>query len=107
MRVLEFLKRVHRNSGGGRIPGLRDPLDALSSIVQANPSSPRARAIVRVLIALRDKRGEFDESHLWALDAEAQQLLTALVNDQLSERYAEAEVATVVEVLACSTSAKD
>ena len=102
MTLLEFLKRAHRQTGGRSIAGLRDPLDALASLIRATPASPRARVVLRVLIALRDKAGEFEESDLWALDAEAQQLLTALVSDQLAERYAEAEFAAVVGALASS-----
>src|SRR5688572_25040029 len=83
MTLLEFLKRAHRWTGGASIPDLRDPLEALASLVRTTPASPRARVVLRVLIALRDKAGEFEESDLWALDAEAQLLLTALVSDQL------------------------
>jgi hypothetical protein len=83
MTLLEFLKRAHRWTGGAPIPGLRDPLEALASLVRTTPASPRARVVLRVLIALRNNAGEFEESDLWALDAEAQGLLTALVSDQL------------------------
>jgi hypothetical protein len=77
-------------------------LHALASLVRENPASPRARVVLRVLIALRDKAGEFEEKDLWALDAEAQQLLTALVSDQLAGRYFEAEFAALPESLASS-----
>ena len=61
MTLLEFLNRAHRWTGGAPIPGLGDPLDALASLVRANPASPRARVVLRVLIALRDKAGEFEQ----------------------------------------------
>jgi hypothetical protein len=99
MTLLQFLKRAHRRTGGGPIPGLRDPLHALESLIQANPASPRARVLLRVLIAFRDNAGEFAESDVWALDAEAQWLLSALVNDHLAGRYPEAEFAAVVQAL--------
>lgn len=99
MTLLKFLTRAHRRTGGAPLSGLRDPLHALNSLIRANPASPRARVVLRVLIALRDDSGEFAESDLWALDAEAQWLLSALVNDRLAGRYPEAEFAAVVQAL--------
>lgn len=77
MTLLEFLKRAHRWTGGASIPGLHDPLEPLASLVRTTPARPRARVVLRVLIAFRDNAREFEEKDLWALDAEAQQLLTA------------------------------
>ena len=78
----EFLKRAHRCTGG-------------SPTRVCSPASPRVRVVLRVLIALRDEAGEFNETDLWALDAEAQQLLTALLNDQLAGQYADPHLAAV------------
>lgn len=94
--LLEFLKRAHRLTGSAPIPDLCDPLHALASLVGANPASPRARVVLHVLIALRDKPGEFEEKDLLALDADAQQLLTTLVSDLLVGRYSDSELDAVV-----------
>jgi hypothetical protein len=99
MTLLEFLKRAHRWTGGASIPGLSDPLAALASLVRTTPASPRARVVLRVLIALRDGAGEFEEKDVWALDSEAQQLLTAFLNDHLEKRYSESHFAAVVREL--------
>lgn len=99
MTLLEFLKHTHRWTGGAPISGLRDPLHALASLVRANPASPRARVVLRVLITLRHGAGEFEEKDVWALDSEAQQLLTAFLNDHLEKRYPESHFLAVVREL--------
>lgn len=76
-----------------------NPLDTLASLIRAGPASPRARVLLRALVALREGAGQFEESDLWTLDAEAQHLLTALLNDRLAGRYSDTDFDAVLKVL--------
>lgn len=107
MSPIQCFNAIQRRSAAIESRSLRDPLAATASLIAAEPATPRARVLVRILRALQTGSGGFSEIELWSLDSEANNLVTALVDDRLKGRYTESDFAAVLQALETGTDAHE